>query len=301
MPIITFPFLDSVNTGVQLAYNTQFSTAPSIWQSFCADMTSAGSAEIYPRLNMLKGMREWIGDRQVQSLSTATFEIQNRTFEETIGVNRENLEDDKYGFLSGIAGQLGLNAKRLPDLLVAKLIKAGHTTLCYDGQNFFDTAHPGFDANGNASTFVNYDTDGSGALWYLISTSEITRGVIVQRRRPFQVIPKFSMTDPQVFWNKEFEWGVDGRMNVGFGLPHFVYMSTSAMTLANIQAARTAMASLRRADGAPMGIIPNMLMTGTALYPTARAFAENEFVPGVTQTPNTLRGLFAAQENPWLN
>lgn len=309
--IITAPGLVSINDAVNLAFNDQLWAASTIYDKFTQKTTSTGAAEVYPRLNMLPGLREWIGDRQVISLSQTTFTITNREFEETIGIQRTDIEDDKYGMLSPIAGQLGQNAAHHPDLLVAQLLKAGHTTPCYTGQNFFDTAQPDFTNSGAATTSPNYVT-GSGPAWYLFDMSKVLRAVIFQMRRPYKVLPKFSPTDPNVFWNKEFEWGVDGRANAGFGLWQLGFMSLQALTMENLIAARTQMASYHRPDGAPMGVKGTLLVVPTALFTTAKALAEDQFVPNtmsntyvtsttVTNVPNVARGLFTPLENEWLN
>ena len=303
---ITFPALDSLNAAVSLAYNTQFFTAARVCDPYVFDATSTGSEEVYPRLDLIGGLREWLGDRVVEQLSVSTFTIKNKWYEKTIAVNRADIEDDRFGLIGPAAMQLGQNAAQLKDLLIAQMMGAGHTTVTYDGQNFFDLAHPNPTAGGGAGTVANYQA-GAGPSWYLFDTSRMIKPFIWQTRRAFQIIPKFSMTDEQVFWNKEFEWGVDGRCNAGLGLWQVGFRSDAAMTQANVTAARTAMASIRRPDGAPMGIKPDLLVVPTALYPDARAYAENEFVPidattgAATLAPNPLRGLFKALENVWLN
>ncbi len=305
---ITFPALQSINDAVSLAYNTQFWETPTVYDKFTFKAPSTGRIQIYPRLNLLPGLREWLGDRVVNQLSTATFSITNKDWEETIGVSRNDIEDDQFGLIAQGAQQLGMNAGHLPDLLISQLMLNGHSSVTYDGQNFFDTAHPNPNSYtvGGTGTVSNY-LAGGGPAWFLLDTTKVIKPFIWQTRKPFVVIPKFSMTDPQVFWNKEFEWGVDGRANAGYGLWQLAYLGMGAMTIANVTAARAAMASIRRPDGTPMGIRPNLLVTGTSLYPDARAYAENEFVPidsttgAATLAPNPLRGLFAALEDTWLN
>lgn len=308
---ITFPALQSINYSVSLAYNDQFASAPTRFDAFTYEATSSGAAEVYPRLNMMPGLREWIGDRQVVSLSQTTFTIVNRDFELTIGVARKDIEDDKLNMLGPIAGQMGMAAKRHPDLLIASLMKAGHTTPCYDGQNFFDTAHPDFTSTGGATSSANYASGGS-PVWFLFDVSQMLKPVIFQRRRPYVVIPKFSMTDPQVFWNKEFQWGVDGRDNCGFGIWQLGFMSTQAPTVENILAARNTMATYRRPDGAPMGIRGTLLVSGSTNYPQLKAIAEDELIPNTYSStyvggtavglyPNPARGMFKAMEDEWLN
>jgi phage major head subunit gpT-like protein len=99
---ITIPNLASINIGVTTAYNTQFEAAESFYRDITTETSSTGSDEAYPRLDMIPGMREWIGDRLVHELSLLMFTIKNRTFENTIAVRREQIEDDRYGFLSTV-------------------------------------------------------------------------------------------------------------------------------------------------------------------------------------------------------
>ncbi len=263
MAVITAPLLGSINNGVSLAYNTQFWAAEGIYKAFTFVSPSTGAEEIYPRLDMLPGLREWVGDRVVHGVSEQSFRVRNRAFEETIGINRYDIEDDKYGLLTPIAQQLGENAGRFPDLLVAQQMQLGHTTPTYDGQNFFDVAHPNPTPAGGAGTIANYQ-DGASPVWYLIDDTRVLKPFIWQTRRPFQIIPKFRMDDEQVFWEREFQWGVDGRCNFGLGLWQLAFMSRAALTHDNVLAARTAMASIRRADGAPMGINGRLIVTGSA-------------------------------------
>ena len=308
---ISFPALKSINDAVSLAFNSQLWAAPGIYKQFTYDASSTGSEEVYPRLDMIPGLREWIGERVVNWLTQTTFTIKNKTFEGTVGLKREDIEDDKYGLLSPVAAQMGENAGRLPDLLVAKLLLNGHTTLGIDGQNFFDTAHANYGANGNATTIANYqaDTGGGGTPWFLFDTSKVLKPFIFQTRRPFKTVAKFSMTDENTIWADEYIWGVDGRCNAGYGLWQLAYCSYAPLTHDNLVAARTAMAEWRRPDGSPMGITGNLLVTPTKLFNKGRAYCENEFLPPgdplVTGTAGTVgndfQGLAKCIENVWLN
>jgi len=305
---ITLPNLASINDVVTLAYNTQFWETPSIYDKFTFVAQSSGRISVYPRLNMLPGLRQWVGDRVVNSLSTQTFSIENQDYELTVGISRNDIEDDQFGLLTSTAKDLAMAAKRLPDIQIAQLMQAGATTPTYDGQNFYSTAHPNpNNAAGTGGTTVSNYQSGSGPWWFLIDTSKVLRPWIWQVRKPFLLVPKVSPTDDNLFWFKELIWGVDGRAAAGYGLWQLVFASQAQMTSANLIAARTQMASIRRPDGTPMGIVPDILVTGTALYPDARAYAENEFVPidsttgASTLGPNVLRGLFKAVENRWLN
>ena len=117
---ISFPALQSINDGINLQFNSQLWAAPGIYRKFSYDASSTGSEEVYPRLDMLPGIREWVGERVVNWLTQSTFTIKNKTFEGTIGVKREDIEDDKFGLLSPVAAQMGQNAGHLPDLLIQR-------------------------------------------------------------------------------------------------------------------------------------------------------------------------------------
>ena len=70
------------------------------------------------------------------------YTIRNKTFEDTVGIKREAFEDDSYGVYAPTMEELGRQAAKLPDDLIADLILNGQSKLCFDGQYFFDTDHP---------------------------------------------------------------------------------------------------------------------------------------------------------------
>jgi phage major head subunit gpT-like protein len=303
---ITATLLGSINNGLTLAYNSQLYAAPGIYKKFSLDGKSTGAAEVYPRLDMLSGLREWIGPREVQSLSQRSFTITNRTFEQTIAIKRTDMEDDKYGMYSVVAAEMGQNAGRFPDLLMAQLLAMGTTTLWDGASYFFDpSSHVNYTNAGVQTTAANY-VAGAYPIWYLMDTTRVLKPTIFQERVPFTLTARFNPDDPAVFDNDEFQWGTRGRCNAGFGLWQLIYASTQEMTAQNLLAARTAMASLRRPDGAPMGILPNKLMTGSSLIGRANAYYKSPLIANDPLTPtvlieNDVVGMFEPIENVWLN
>lgn len=307
---INFPNLQSLNVGVSTAYNTAFWDAPTVYGEYTYDATSTGPSEVYPRLDLISGLREWVGARVIERLSLSSFTILNKHYEKTISIDRDNLEDDKYGFLAPAAQQLGQNAAHLPDQLTTNLLLGGHTAKTYDGQNFFDAAHPTFDVNAKATTVSNYQVasagDTNGQPWFLMDCTKVLRPLIYQRRRPFQIVPMLALDNPRVFETREFVWGVDGRSNAGYGLWHLAAMSTAPLTPEYVMALRAQMAAIARPDGTPMGIVPNILVHGPANASAAIKVTEGEFElasgasPTIAYMPNPAKGLFRRVENPWL-
>lgn len=97
----------------------------------------------------------------------------NRTFENTISIPREDIEDDLVGVYSGAFKMLGQDAALHPDELVFELLKGGASQLCYDGKNFFATNHP---VNPSAGTVSNVDltSPGDAIGWALLDTTKVS-------------------------------------------------------------------------------------------------------------------------------
>ncbi len=87
-------------------------------------------------------MREWIGSREIQQLMQHGYTIRNKTYESTIAVKREDIEDDNYGTYGSIFTRLGEAAAQHPDTLVWGLLMEGFTQKCYDEKPFFSDQHP---------------------------------------------------------------------------------------------------------------------------------------------------------------
>lgn len=305
--------LESLNAGVSTAYNTQFDGVKPVYTEFTYEASSTGDEEVYPRVDLLPGLREWVGERKTNWLTLNAFTIKNKTFEGTIGVKRENIEDDKYGFLTQAAAQMGLGAARLPDLLIAGLMANGTSVLAPDGANFFDVDHENYaPGGGSLTTNANYQpapAGYTGPSWYLMATGDVTKPFIYQKRRAFVVRALFDPSSPTVFEKNEFTWGNDGRANAGYGLWHYVFRSDAPLTVANLEAARAALSKWNRPDGSPLGILQSggvKLVTGVGLGPAARAYCTSDFLPagdpmatGGTVT-NTFKGLATPIENPWI-
>jgi phage major head subunit gpT-like protein len=83
------------------------------------------------------------GERVPKKLLEHTYTITNEEFEASIEVNHADIKDDQTGQYGIQAKSIGESAKAFPDELVFEtLLPGGFTSLCYDGQYFFDTDHP---------------------------------------------------------------------------------------------------------------------------------------------------------------
>ncbi|WP_449543645.1 Mu-like prophage major head subunit gpT family protein [Enterobacter ludwigii] len=125
--------------------NTTFQNAlkasPGQYTEIAMTVPSTTKTEDYGWIGDVPGMREWSGDKDVKSLSAHNYTITNKSYEATIAVSRDDLEDDITGKYAQSASNFGAAAAAWPDKLVFNLVNNGFTTKCYDGQYFFDADH----------------------------------------------------------------------------------------------------------------------------------------------------------------
>lgn len=142
-------------TGFDTMFQKGFEMAPSYYEKICSIVPSSTSQTIYPWLGRTTGFREWAGDRVLQALEAHAYTIVNKTFEDTVGIERERIEDDQYGVYTPVIEQLGWDSKTHPDQLIFGMMRAaaaGATVqigkisipqpLAYDGVNLYSTGHP---------------------------------------------------------------------------------------------------------------------------------------------------------------
>ena len=128
--------------GFQTVFQGSWQQAPSQWAMVATEVPSGTSEEHYAWLGTMPRFREWLGDRQLNSLKTHDFTIKNKDFEMTLEVDRNHILDDKLGIYTPLVQQMGAESKTHPDELIFPLLLNAFASLCYDGQFFIDSDHP---------------------------------------------------------------------------------------------------------------------------------------------------------------
>lgn len=256
--------LAGMRTGFNTIYNQFFEAVTPTRNKVAMEVPSMTAENDYRWMGKLARMKEWIGPRQIQNLSQSGYVIRNKSFENTVSVDRDNIEDDTYGVYNPAIGDLGQTSAELPDELVWSLMGSGFSATCYDGQNFFDTDHPVLDENGAEQSVSNFQ-GGSGTAWYLLDVTRAIKPLVYQSRRAAQFVAKDNPTDERVFMNKEFTYGVDMRCNAGFGLWQLAYSSKQTLNETNYAAARAAMMEMTGDHGRPLRINPTLLVVPPSL------------------------------------
>ncbi len=262
--IINSANINALRVGFSTAYQGAFDAVPTMRDAVSETVPSSTGENIYGWLGELPSMKEWLGPRVVQNLKSHDYRIKNRDWEQTVGVDRNDIEDDTFGMYTKRFEIMGRTAARHPEQLVWDALKNGFTSECYDGQYFFDTDHPVIGEDEKMTTFANTD-GGSGTPWFLLATNEVVKPIIFQQRKAPTFVAKDRQTDDNVFMNRKFIYGAESRCAVGYGFPHMAWGSKQTLDAAHYKTARSALQSMKGDYGTPMGITPNLLVVPPAL------------------------------------
>lgn len=286
-----------LTTGYKTVFTGAFETAQSDYGRVAMLVPSSTRQENYGWLGAFPRFREWMGERVVQNLAQHDYTIRNRNFELTIGVDRNDVEDDTYGVYSPMFAELGRSAKTHPDELVFPLLLDGIGTRCYDGQNFFDTDHPVLDEDGVEVSVSNLQP-GAGTPWFLLDTSRAIKPLIFQKRQDYKFVRMDADTDEVVFNLRQFRYGVDARVNAGVGLWQLAYCSMQPLNAANYAAARAAMRSFQSDGGRPLNITPTLLVCPPSLEEAAFEVVKAERLANGASNPH--KGTAEVLNSAWL-
>ncbi len=144
-------------------------------ERICTVVKSDSDSEDYPWLGAVPKVREFLGERQAKDLANFSYNIKNKTWENTLGVKRTDMEDNKLGMLRMRVQELAQEAARYRDelagaFLVGAAASDAYPYLCYDGTGLFDTAHPATsDIGGAAQDNLDASALAIATLWEAIS------------------------------------------------------------------------------------------------------------------------------------
>ncbi|MFZ4605218.1 MAG: Mu-like prophage major head subunit gpT family protein [Caulobacter sp.] len=289
--------LAALYTGFKAVYSQGFQGADSRYAEVAMTVPSSTGENAYGWLGQLPRIREWIGPRHVRSLSAYGYKIANRKFELTVAVPRENIEDDTVGVFTPLFSEMGRSSANHPDELLFGLLSSGFSEACYDGQNFFDTDHPGAIVDGAPVSISNMQA-GAGEPWFLLDTSRAIKPLIWQTRTDYKLTALNNEGDENVFFRDEFVYGVRARVNAGFGLWQLAFGSKGELNATTYAAARAAMSAMRGDEGTPLGIKPDTLVVGPALEEAALQLLNAERT--ADDTSNVWKGTAKLIISPWL-
>jgi phage major head subunit gpT-like protein len=295
--IISNASLDALRVGFKTEYQNGLGMVAPLKDKIAMTIKSTLAENRYGWLQQMPDMREWIGARVVQNIAENGYAILNKHFEQTIGVDANDIDDDNLGQYSMLMKRMGEVVAGQVEKLVWEALKNGFTTNCFDGQFFFDTDHPVVLADGSTGTYANTD-GGAGVAWFLLCTNQSVKPIIYQERKPATFTTKDKQTDDNVFNERRYIYGSDMRCNVGYGFPHMAWGSKQPLNAANYGIARAAIQSMKGDGGRPLGLVPNLLVVPPSLESVALKLLNSELATG--GETNEWKGTAEPLVVPWL-
>jgi len=276
--IITAASLIALQQGFNAAFLQGFGSAKPSLDLVAMRVPSTADIENYGWMKELPGMREWVGQRVIHNLESSAAQLQNKSWEHTIGVKRNHIEDDKLGIYAPRLQMQGEIVGRHPDELVWGLLPTGFAVKGFDGQYFFDTDHVGYTAAGVETSWSNTGA-GAGAPWFLADLSRsFMKPLIFQERKKPEFVSLTRPDSDHVFLNGEFLYGADARYVAGFGFHQLAYGSKATLDATSFAAARLALETQRRPDGSPLAVMATHLVCGPSRRTEAEAVLMKEYL-----------------------
>src|ERR1700753_193527 len=104
--IINRQSLDALRVGFKTSFQGQLQQTTTLYGRVATTVPSTARSEDYGWVGKIPNIRAWVGPRVVQNLSEFSYAIRNKTFELTIGVDRDDIEDDNLGMYNTLFASL---------------------------------------------------------------------------------------------------------------------------------------------------------------------------------------------------
>jgi phage major head subunit gpT-like protein len=147
--------------GLTARFDIAVQNASPFYPEVCTVVQSTGAEEQYGFLGSVPGMREWLGDRVFNSLRGATYTLLNKEWEDSVRVEKNDIDDGRFVKYESILEQMGIESAHHPDELLLSLIVDGETKPAFDGQYFFDTDHAWGDSGSQSNDLTHAAASGT--------------------------------------------------------------------------------------------------------------------------------------------
>lgn len=179
------------------------SAADMWWMRLATKRPSKAKSNIYHLLKLFPRMRKWIGPRIMHNLLMADYTLTNLPYEDGFEIDVDDFEDDNLGIYDDALRQLGRAAGLWGNDIIYDAIIAAATTVCYDGQYFFDTDHPLEVQGAAATTQANLHTSTAltAANYAAVYTAMTSR--IGEDGKPLGIVPDLLIVSPALKFTAE--------------------------------------------------------------------------------------------------
>lgn len=196
---ITAADLDALRVTLSLVFNQAFTGTEKWWPKVAMYNPTTEKIGRMGWLANLPKMRELVGDRVMQNIAERSYDIVNKDRDLSLEIHRDQIETAIQGGYAVSMQLLAETAAKYPDQLIATLMQAGSSTLCFDQQYYFDTDHPVSLSDASLSTYSNYDASGKSLT---LDNYVSVRAAMMARKGenglPLGVRPNLLVVPPQL-------------------------------------------------------------------------------------------------------
>ena len=204
MSALTPAKLDAATVAFSTLFRETLRDTPTHYQELATEIPSTTREMRHAWLDRIPQLREWLGERVVNNLAIRLQSIENKLFEDTVGVKRTDIEDDLVGVYRPVIEELAQQSKLWPDKLVVDAMQAGTSTVGYDNQDFFSASHPVNMDNalvagpGGAVTQANLLTGSALASDTLETAIQTMMSYCGADGKPLEIVPSLLVVPPQL-------------------------------------------------------------------------------------------------------
>lgn len=195
---ITPAVLDAIYINFNTIYQQAYERAAPWWSKVAMEVPSTTRENRYGWMKLLPRMREWIGERKVNNLVARGYTIENKDWEDTISVERNQIMDDTLGLFAPALAMMGEQAARHPDDLLTTLMQTGTSALCFDGLPYFSASHPVDSDNAALGTYSNLFTTTALSSANVQAVRAAMKSYKGEDNKPLRVEPKLLIVPPQL-------------------------------------------------------------------------------------------------------
>ena len=300
MAILKSADIAALQTAIVANFAAGVKNAAATHEQIATKIPSTAAQNAYAWLDSFPQFREWLSDRQIESIKEQAYVLPNKKFEATLGIQRTDVEDDNVGHYGTLGKSYGDEAVKFYNRHIFNALKAGSSTLCYDGQNFFDTDHPVYpntDGTGAAITVSNCIT-GTADSWYLLDVSGVIKPLILQERVAPNMEAITSSQNDSVVMKDQYLMAARARAAFGYGFWQMAVQSQQPLSQTSFNEAFALMQSRTGNGGDPLGLTPSLLVVPPALRAAANELINIDRLDNGKGNPNYKA--VAVLATPWL-
>lgn len=190
--VLTGQNLRGLNVVYSAAFNKAYEETPTNYQKVAMCVPSQTRETNYAWMGQLPNMREWINSRELSNLMLYDYSIKNKTFELTVSIPVNDIADDLISVYTPLIQEMGLSAKKHPDLLVFDLLGKGFSEKGYDGVSFFSDKH----STGGKIQQSNVSTKKLNAESYAEARDQMM-SLKGESGRPLNIMPDTLLVSPK--------------------------------------------------------------------------------------------------------